>query len=98
MEITKELVERIARLSRLALSEEEKERMSAQLEDILGKMVCLDDLQLEEDEMCCGGPVNVLRPDEVRPGTERAVLLDCAPQTDGEYILVPGSMGRGEQE
>lgn len=98
MEITKELVERIAHLSRLALSEEEKERMSAQLEDILGAMACLDDLRLEEDEACDGEWVNVLRADEVCPSTEREVLLDCAPQTDGEYILVPGNMGQGEQE
>lgn len=97
MEITKELVERIARLSRLALSEEEKERMGAQLEDILGRMACLDDLRLEEDKPCSGERVNVLRPDEVCPSTEREVLLDCAPQTDGEYILVPGNMGQGEQ-
>lgn len=64
MEITQELVERIAHLARLALSEDEKARMSAQLEEILGSMTALDRLHFEEEPLEQEG-ANVLRPDEV---------------------------------
>jgi len=96
MKITQELVERIARLARLSLSEEEKARMRAQLEDILGSMTALDRLTLEE-EVPAQEQVNVLRPDETADSMNRSELLDNAPQTDGEYILVPGAMGQGGQ-
>jgi len=55
MEITQELVERIAKLARLTLSEEEKARVSAQLEDILGSMTALDRLRFEEEPSEQGG-------------------------------------------
>lgn len=55
VEITQELVERIAHLGRLTLSEDEKARMSAQLEDILGSMTALETLCLEENELEQGG-------------------------------------------
>ncbi len=68
MEITQELVERIAHLARLTLSEEEKARMSAQLEDILGSMTSLETLCLEELPEEDGG--DDLRPDAMGQGGE----------------------------
>lgn len=96
MNITQELVDRIAHLARLTLPEEEKERMAAQLEDILGSMTALDRLMLEEDNLVSEG-ANVLREDEPGQSMDLAGLLDSAPETDGEYILVPGTIqgGRG---
>lgn len=49
MEIAQELVERIAQLARLTLSEDEKTRMSAQLGEILGSVTALEALCLEEE-------------------------------------------------
>ena len=49
MELTKELVERIGALTRLTLSEEEKLRMCARLEEVLGGVTSLETLQLAED-------------------------------------------------
>lgn len=49
MDITQRLVERIAHLARLSLSEEEKARMTTRLEDVLGSVTELDTLALEED-------------------------------------------------
>ena len=97
MKITKELTQRIAHLARMTLAEEEKERMSAQLEDILGNMTVLDRLRLDEESEG-RERVNVLRPDEVADSMDRAALLDNAPQTDGEYVLVPGAMSRGGRQ
>lgn len=97
MKVTQELVERIAHLARLTLSKEEKERMGGQLEEILGRMAVLDKLTLEDDGEG-REQMNVLRPDEVAPAMERAALLDNAPQTDGEYIIVPDTLGQGEHK
>lgn len=93
MKITQELVERIAYLARLALSDEEKENMAAQLEDILGSITSLDKLVLEEDALALEC-TNVLRPDEPENSMESAALLGGAPETDGAYILVPDAMRR----
>ena len=96
MKITQELVERIARLSRLSLSEQEKEQMSLQLEEILGSMTALDQLTLDEDETIpCGA--NVLRPDEERQSMDRTKLLGNAPETDGQYIIVPATVAQEEE-
>lgn len=95
MNVTQELVERIGHLARLTLSDEEKERMTGQLEDILGSMADLDRLVLEEEE----APVehaNVLREDEPGLSVDPAALLDSAPETDGAYVLVPDVIQGGQ--
>lgn len=96
MKITKELTQRIAHLARMTLSDKEKERMAGQLEDILGSMTDLDKLVLEEEVLPVEGG-NVLREDVPGQSVDAAVLLAGAPETDGEYILVPDTIhgGRG---
>lgn len=69
MKITQELVDRIAHLARLTLSEDEKTRMSAQLEEILGSMTSLETLCLEEELPEEDGGID-LRPDEMGKGGE----------------------------
>ena len=96
MKITQELVERIARLSRLSLSEREKEQMAIQLEEILGSMTALDRLTLDEEENAPEGE-NVLRTDEELPGMDRARLLENTPETDGQYIMVPAAVSQEEE-
>jgi len=96
MNVTRELVERIAQLARLSLSDEEKERMTVQLEDILGSMADLDKLVLEEETLPAEG-ANVLREDVPEQSTDPALLLDNAPETDGAYILVPDTMQGGRE-
>lgn len=93
MKITQELVERIAGLARLHLSEGEKERMSVQLEEILGSMTVLDRLTLDEGNGA-EERENVLRPDAEAQSMEREKLLENAPETDGEYIIVPALPGQ----
>ncbi|MBE6972439.1 MAG: Asp-tRNA(Asn)/Glu-tRNA(Gln) amidotransferase subunit GatC [Ruminococcaceae bacterium] len=96
MKITRELVERIAGLSRLSLSEEEKKQMTVQLEEILGSMAALDRLTLD-GEHALQERENVLRPDEETQSMERTELLKNAPETDGEYIIVPAALGQEEE-
>lgn len=91
MKITKELVDYISVLSRLKLPEEEKERMTGELERIVSYMDVLNTLDTEGVEpMSHVFPVkNVLRADRVVPSQDRAELLAGAPGGDGEAFLVP---------
>ena len=91
MKITEELVDYISELSRLKLPEEEKEKMTGELEQILAYMDVLSALDTGGAEpMSHVFPVkNVLREDEVIPSFDRSELLKNAPASDGEAFLVP---------
>jgi len=72
----------VAKLARLALSEEEVERMSRELSAVLRHIEKVSELELD------GVPptshvidvVNALRPDEPRPSLPREVALANAPE------------------
>ena len=84
-------VEHVARLARLDLSAEEKERMRSQLDAILGyveKLRQVDTTNVEPTSHVLP-LVNVMREDEVRPSYPVDVMLANAPQREGEYVHVP---------
>lgn len=92
MAITKEDVLHVARLARLALTEEEVERFQAQLSAILEAVGKVQELDLE------GVPptshpldlVNVWRDDEPRESWPRDRTLALAPEgEDGQYRVPP---------
>lgn len=91
MNITPETVDRVSALSRLKLTEGEKEQMAAELESIVTYMEILNQLPTEGVEpLSHVYPVkNVLREDTVLPSQSRAELLANAPASDGEFFLVP---------
>ena len=91
MKITTEMVDYISELSRLKLPEEEKEKMTGELEQILAYMDTLNALDTSGVEpMSHVFPVkNVMRSDEVEPSFDRAALLKNAPVPDEEAFLVP---------
>lgn len=91
MKITTELVDHICGLSQLELQTEEKQDMTAQLEQIVAYMDVLNELDTTGIEpMSHVFPLkNVLREDEELPSQDRAELLACAPASDGEAFLVP---------
>ena len=91
MNITPELVEHIAELSRLELEAGEKRDMTAGLERIVAYMAVLDRLDTAGVEpMSHVFPVkNVLREDEVEPSQDRAELLAGSPTPDREAFLAP---------
>ncbi len=84
-------VEHVARLARLELSAEEKERMREQLDRILGYIDKLRQLDTE------GVPptshavpmVNVMREDEPRPCFPAEEMLANAPDRSGDFFRVP---------
>ena len=91
MKITEEMVDYVSALSRLRLPEEEKVKVAAELEQIIGYMDVLNTLDTSGVEPISHVfPVkNVLRPDVVEPSADRAELLKNAPVPDEAAFLVP---------
>ena len=91
MNITTELVDYISELSRLKLPQEEKERMTGQLEQIISYMDTLNALDTGGVEPVSHiFPVkNILREDEVQPSFDRDELLKNAPMSEDGAFLVP---------
>jgi aspartyl-tRNA(Asn)/glutamyl-tRNA(Gln) amidotransferase subunit C len=84
-------VEHVARLARLALTAEEKERMREQLDRILGYIDKLRELDITGVEPTSHAiPVlNVMRPDEMRPSLPTAEMLANAPDRRDDFFRVP---------
>ena len=91
MQITRELIDYVADLSRLRLNEEEKDRAEKDLGSILTYMDKLNELDTAGVEpMSHAFPVkNVFREDEVRPSENREVLLQNAPVKQDGCFKVP---------
>lgn len=91
MKITKEEVEHVARLARLELTEEEKERMRAQLDSILQYMEKLNELDTAAVEPTSHAipMVNVMREDELRPCLPQEEALANAPDRQDVFFRVP---------
>ncbi len=84
-------VEHVAELARLQLTPEEKERFSAQLNEILtyiGKLNELDTTQVEPTSHVIP-MANVWRDDEVRPSLDRELVLQNAPDASHFFFKVP---------
>lgn len=89
--ITIQEVEHVARLARLELTPEEKERMRAQLDSILSYIDKLNELDTSAVEPTSHviPMVNVMREDEVRPSLPQEEALANAPDREGEFFKVP---------
>lgn len=89
--IDRDEVLHVARLARLALSEEEIEPMARELSAVLGHVATISQLDLT-DVPPTSHVVEVtgrLRPDEPRPCLPREVALAQAPAVDQDGFLVP---------
>ena len=89
--IDRDQVLHVARLARLRLSEDEVERMAAELSGILDHVDRISQLDLEGIEPTTHVlPLeNVLRPDEPRPSWPRERALEQAPDPSGGAFRVP---------
>jgi aspartyl-tRNA(Asn)/glutamyl-tRNA(Gln) amidotransferase subunit C len=89
--IDREEVLHVARLARLALSDEEVQTMAGELSAVLDHVAKIGELDLE------GVPptahvvevTGALRPDQARPCLPREVALAQAPAISGDGFLVP---------
>lgn len=85
----------VARLARLALTDEEARAYGAQLADILGHVDALS--ELDTSDVAATAQViesrNVWREDDLQPCLPRDEVLAEAPQSQGAYIRVPRIIG-----
>ncbi|HSY60550.1 MAG TPA: Asp-tRNA(Asn)/Glu-tRNA(Gln) amidotransferase subunit GatC [Cytophaga sp.] len=91
MEITSEMIDRLAHLAKLKFSEEEKKELKTDLERMIGFVEKLKEVDTSgvEPLLHITDAVNVLREDEVKQTTTKQQALLNAPLTDGNFFKVP---------
>lgn len=91
MKITREEVEHVARLARLALKNDELEALTGQMDAILGYVEQLNELNTD-DILPTAHAVpmdNAFRPDLVKPSLEFDAVLSNAPDSGNGCFRVP---------
>jgi aspartyl-tRNA(Asn)/glutamyl-tRNA(Gln) amidotransferase subunit C len=90
MAISRDDVDHVAYLARLGLSEAERERLRAELDQILGYMQVLQ--QLDTSAIPPTAQVipvqNVMRPDVARPALPVEAVFQNAPAREDDYFRV----------
>lgn len=91
MTIDRATVDHVARLARLDLSEEERERMRGELSDILEHVETIQGMDLEDVEPTSHAlPIkNIMRPDEVKRSLTVDDALANAPEREDGRFRVP---------
>jgi aspartyl-tRNA(Asn)/glutamyl-tRNA(Gln) amidotransferase subunit C len=89
--ITRDEVAHLARLSRLALREDELDHLATQLDDIISAVARVQEAAAEEIPPTSHAlPLtNVLRADQVRPGLTPEQALSGAPASEQQRFKVP---------
>lgn len=88
-------VQHVAKLSRLALTDDEVEHLARELAGILGHAADIEALDLD-DVPPTAHPLpfeNVFRADDVRPSLDRAEVLAQAPAAEDHRFRVPRILG-----
>lgn len=91
MDITNEMVDKLADLAKLDFTAEEKERLIGDLTKITGFVEKLNELDTSNVEplIFMSDEVNVLRADEVHQPITKEEALRNAPAKDSDYFRVP---------
>ncbi|MDO3626186.1 Asp-tRNA(Asn)/Glu-tRNA(Gln) amidotransferase subunit GatC [Mucilaginibacter sp. BT774] len=90
MNIDKETVEKVAHLARLELAEDEKEKMIADMNKILGFMDKLNEIDTSgiEPLVYMTNEINTVREDVIKQEITHEEALLNAPKHDNDYFLV----------
>ena len=91
MSVDLQTVKRVARLARIAVSEEDAERMTGELNAILGFVEQLNEVDVAGVEpMTSVTPMEMKkRQDAVTDGNKAADIVANAPATEENFFLVP---------
>ena len=91
MAVTIEDVKKISKLAKLEFKEDELEKFTHQMNEILEYMEQLGEIDTDNVEPLYHviDPGNVLRDDEIKPSFPRDEMLENAPVKGGGFILVP---------
>ncbi len=89
--IDKEQVRKVAHLARLELTPEEEEQFTTQLSSILDYFEQLSELDVSDvpPTMRAIDVSNVTRQDELQPYSDRDLILNSAPEQEGDFFKVP---------
>jgi aspartyl-tRNA(Asn)/glutamyl-tRNA(Gln) amidotransferase subunit C len=96
--ISRDDVAHLARLSRLAVTDEELDQFAGQLDQVLAAVARVGEADVADvPPMTHAVPLtNVLRPDEVRPSLSRDAVLAGAPAAEDDRFRVPRILGEEE--
>lgn len=91
MEVNEAVIDKLAHLSKLSFSDQEKKEISKDLQKMIGFVEKLNELDLKDVEplMHMSDEINVLREDEIKGSVSRKEALKNAPSTEGQFFLVP---------
>lgn len=91
MKITDEIINHLAHLARLEFSDDEKIELKQDLEKMIEFVEKLKEVDTTgvEPLMHITDAVNILREDEVEKNIAKKEALLNAPQTDGNFFIVP---------
>lgn len=91
MPITRAEVAHLARLARIAMADDELDRLAGELDVILGAVALVGEVAAADvPPMSHAVPITtVLRADEVRPSLPREEVLAMAPAAEGGRFRVP---------
>ncbi|WP_252229792.1 Asp-tRNA(Asn)/Glu-tRNA(Gln) amidotransferase subunit GatC [Clostridium sp. ZBS15] len=91
MSVTKKDVEYVAELARLSFNEDEKESLASDLNQILNYVEKLQELDTEKEDIIVNPYYieNKFREDKITPSIKLEEVLENAPETLEEYVLVP---------
>ena len=95
MKIDRNLLEKIAHLSRLEINEEDVEKTMQDMTAIVDWVEKLKEVDTTgvEPLTTMSFEINALREDNVRPHLNHAKALEGAPKTDADYFRVPKVLG-----
>jgi len=91
MQVTDEMIEKLAALARLEFNEEEKKEIRSDLERMIAFVDKLNELDTDgvEPVLHMGDTENVYREDVLQGSISREDALENSPDTDGIYFRVP---------
>ncbi len=89
--ITKETIEHLAKLARIELTAEEKEKLLVDLKKILNHFEELKELDTSAVLPMNGGTSlrNIFREDDASEGTNKGAGLDAFPKSEKGFLVVP---------
>lgn len=99
MSIDRDTVDHVAKLARLALADEERERIREQLSTILGHINVIS--EADTSGVSASAHIlpmsNVMSADAARPSMPPKKLLENAPALEDDYFRVRAALEEGEQ-
>ncbi|WP_319205003.1 Asp-tRNA(Asn)/Glu-tRNA(Gln) amidotransferase subunit GatC [uncultured Ilyobacter sp.] len=95
MSLTREEVLKVAKLARLEFKDEEIQKFQIQLNDILGYIDILDEVDTDgiEPLIQVNEGIGKLREDEIKKSFTVEEALKNAPQSEADTIIVPKVVG-----